>query len=172
MHSFAKGLVNMFASWSTKETQTWRLPLSTCSRTKGKSKAMCLDLELITRFLHMKEAPTLSQRMIGGLGRVAWRSQRRCWIHNNSAAVYAKTLYSASVLDLATTRCLQEVQLIKFEPWKTANPYVIYYHLCQTSVHNQNKLIMRVPCQGESVDHGVEFHWDTLRYTWQLASEE
>ena len=58
----------------------------------------------------------LSQKSEGDLGMVTRNSVNKEWIHNNSATEFATALYSASVQNLATARCLEDFQDIKLEP--------------------------------------------------------
>src|ERR1044072_4918155 len=59
----------------------------------------------------------LSHRILGGRKGIL-SSCKRDWTHSISAAVLAKLLYSASVLDLATKVCFLELHEIKFGPKK------------------------------------------------------
>jgi hypothetical protein len=61
----------------------------------------------------------LSHQSFGGVGSGMTSSWRRERIQINSAVVLATDFYSASVEDLETIGCLQELQEIKLEPRKT-----------------------------------------------------
>jgi hypothetical protein len=51
-------------------------------------------------------------------------SHKRDFSHDNSAAVFASALYSASVLDRATVACFLQLHEMRFFPRKTQYPPV------------------------------------------------
>jgi hypothetical protein len=77
--------------------------------------ATCLVLAWNTGLTDKYVAPMLSHQSFGGLGRGTLSSWRREQSQNNSVAVLATDLYSASVEGLDTVGCFLELQEIK---WK------------------------------------------------------
>jgi hypothetical protein len=65
----------------------------------------------------------LSHRILGVVIGI-FSSLSRDWIHKTSEAVFARLLYSASVLDLATRVCFFELQETRFGPKKMQEPEV------------------------------------------------
>jgi hypothetical protein len=69
-------------------------------------------------------APILSQYNIGGDFRNTPSSFIKDWIHINSAVIFAKTLYSDSVLDLETVGCFLDAHDNRLQPRKVQYPDV------------------------------------------------
>ena len=115
--------VRMSAHWSTSGMwTTWIRLVCTFSRTKNRSNSICLLQEWRTG-LWAKATVLVSQRITGE----AWESlssESRDKIQVTSTATKVMLLYSASVLDLATTVCILDHQEIKFGPRKIAAPDV------------------------------------------------
>ena len=114
-----KGLVRRSANWSWVCTcWTWRLPFCTKSHTKWRSIWMCFMREWLTGLKLRCVAPRLSQRSWGGAETGKASSLSKVASHRVSEAALARALYSASVLDRATTRCFLELQDMGLEPKK------------------------------------------------------
>ena len=114
-----RGLVRRSTSWSWLWTWwTFSMPFWAISRTKCRSIWMCFIRECWMGLRLSWVAPKLSQSNIGG----EFRDRLSSWNRDNnqmvSEAAFARALYSASVDDLATTRCYFELQDIGLEPRK------------------------------------------------------
>jgi hypothetical protein len=92
--------------------------LETMSRTKWKSISTCLVRAWKTGFEDKYVAPMLSHHSVGGRENRRPISEHRDIIQESSAAVFARALYSASVLEWATVCCFLQLQEIKLFPRK------------------------------------------------------
>lgn len=111
------GLVKMSASWYLLE-MNWirRIFLATISRTKWKSISTCLVRAWKTGLELKYVAPILSHHSVGDWVCYSSSSEQRDRIQESSAALLARGLYSASVLDLTTVCCFLQLHEMRFLP--------------------------------------------------------
>jgi len=120
-----KDLVKIFVNWSFKLTNLVLMSLDTiCSQMKWQSISMCLVLSWKTGLELIWSASWLSHIS------VIWMTSPNCNSWNNflsqtsSQVAEDIALYSASVLDLATTLCFLPFQEIKLPLIETQYPEV------------------------------------------------
>ena len=114
-----RGLVKMSASWSLLEINLMNKSFfATKSRTKWKSISTCFVLAWKTGFEDKYVAPILSHQRVGAWENLRPISEHKDCSQDNSAIVFARALYSASVLEQATVCCVQQFHEIRFWPKK------------------------------------------------------